>query len=244
MAFEPNFEKIVSSFRKKLGTTQAVIECRLPVTEGKVQAILCANAKAYIEGSEVLGNEISFKGFASLQIIYLDGEKTPQSIEYLAEFKDRFMPECLMENMEPIVTANIVDLKTVPDETSVNVTVIVEISVEGIFTENTTALVSVGGNSAFVKNEIMNYQSLDEVAKEKFELIQDVEIKDTISKVLSVCSSVYIESITPYEKFSDILCTRRKKGECRMLFAFCIYKNVCIWRMFAASQSSNFWDRI
>ena len=204
MAFEPKFEKIVSSFRKKLGTTQAVIECRLPVTEGTAKAILCANAKAYIEGSEILGNEISFKGFANLQVIYLDEDKNPQSIEYLAEFKDRYLPDALIGNMEPIITANVIDTKTMSDETSVKVTVIVEICVDGIFSDSTNALVAVGGGNAFVKNEVVNYLSLDDVVKEKFELMQDVEIKDTISKVLSVCSSIYIESITPYERFLNL----------------------------------------
>ena len=204
MAFEPNYEKVVSSFRKKLGTTQAVIECRLPVTEGKVQAILCANAKAYIEGSEVLGNEISFKGFANLQIIYLDENGYPQCVDYLAEFKDRYLSNERLDNVEPIILANIIDVKSVSDESNIKVTVIVEIAIDGIYTEQTNALVSVGGNSAFVKNEVLNYQTLDEVVKEKFDVLQDIEIKDTVSKVLSVCSSVYIESVTPYERFLNL----------------------------------------
>ena len=204
MAFEPNYEKVVSSFRKKLGTTQAVIECRLPITDGRVGAILCANAKAYIEGSEVLGNEISFKGFANLQIIYLDEEKIPQSVEYLAEFKDRYNASDTIEGVENILTANVVDIKTIPEETNIKVSVIVEVQIDGIFSETTNALVSVGGNSVFAKNEVVNYQTMSEVVKEKFELLQEIEIKDTVSKILSVCSSVYIETVTPFERFFNL----------------------------------------
>ena len=33
MAFEPSFEKVVASVRKRLGETQSQVDCRLSVTD-------------------------------------------------------------------------------------------------------------------------------------------------------------------------------------------------------------------
>ena len=202
MAFEPNYEKLVSSFRKKLGATQAVIECRLPVAEGRPMGILCANAKANIEGSEVANNEISFRGFANLQVIYLDENKIPQALDYSAEFKDKIVGVVGgYANLLPIVVANVIDVKTLIEANAIKVTAIIEVNVDGVITEDTNALVSVGGNSTFTKNELITYQTLEDTPTEKFEIIQDVEIKDSVNKVLSVCPSVFIESVEPKDKY-------------------------------------------
>jgi hypothetical protein len=66
MAFEPNYEKVMSSYRMKLGTTQAVIECKLPANDNsEVNKILCANAKAYISNNEVSDGVVEFNGFVN-----------------------------------------------------------------------------------------------------------------------------------------------------------------------------------
>ena len=71
MAIEPNYEKVVSSERKKLGVTQSVIECRLPADDANdVLKVLCANAKGFILDSAVKNGEIEFSGNVNFQVIY------------------------------------------------------------------------------------------------------------------------------------------------------------------------------
>ena len=71
MAIEPNYEKVVSSERKKLGVTQSVIEWRLPSDDvNDVLKVLCANAKSFILDSSVKSGEIEFNGNVNFQVIY------------------------------------------------------------------------------------------------------------------------------------------------------------------------------
>ena len=87
MAFEPNFEKVVTSIRKKLGTVQSQVEFRLPV-EGGVNKVICSNAKANILNVESNGKDVVYSGFVSFQFIYIDEKMQTQSLNYTAEIKD------------------------------------------------------------------------------------------------------------------------------------------------------------
>ena len=62
MAFEPNFEKVVASVRKKIGVVQSQVDCKLPTSE-EVSKILCSNAKANIVNVETSGKDVVYSGF-------------------------------------------------------------------------------------------------------------------------------------------------------------------------------------
>lgn len=62
MAIEPKYEKVVSSERVKLGTTQAVIECRLPASDSsEIAKILCANAKVLLLTPKQKKTKLNFR---------------------------------------------------------------------------------------------------------------------------------------------------------------------------------------
>jgi len=67
MEIMPKNEMVTSSKRTKLGVTQAVIECKLPVNnDTQVSKILCASAKSYISAFEANNGE------EALEIINLE----------------------------------------------------------------------------------------------------------------------------------------------------------------------------
>ena len=91
MAIEPKYEKVVSSERVKLGTTQAVIECRLPASDSsEIAKILCANAKSFIVNTEAKENEVEFLGNVNFQVIYENADGVANGLDYTADFKDKF----------------------------------------------------------------------------------------------------------------------------------------------------------
>lgn len=195
MAFEPSYEKINSSVRKNLGVTQVVVEGKLPLNEGSgVSKILCANANAYINNSEVVGRDVTFNGYVGFQVVYSDEMNNLQGLDYSAEFRDKFMLEDSVLAI-PVVTANVVEVKYVLSDNSVKVTAIVEINIDGILTTETNALIDSSNDQTFFKNEYIEYLTYENVLNEKFEVIGDMEIKDSVQKILSVCPSVFIENI-------------------------------------------------
>lgn len=200
MAFEPNFERVAYSYRVKLGTTQAVIECKLPANDNsEINKILCANAKAYIANSEIGEGEVNFNGFVNFLVIYESADGVTQSLDYSAEFKDKFKNEKINIGDVANVTAAVVDVNTttVVGSSDVKVVAVVEINIDLITTNNVEVLTGATGEQVFTQNEMVNLNSLASVITERFELLQDVEIRDAVSQVLSVCNSAFIDSVTP-----------------------------------------------
>lgn len=196
MTFEPKYEKVVSATREKIGTTQATIECKLPTNSG-VSKVLCVNAKSYIVGSEAVEKQVSFNGFVGFQVIYMDADSNYQSLDYTAEFKDKFSSENDLSGVVSIVNSNIVDIKSNASEDGISVSAIVEINIDGIYSYANNALISVASDNVFTKQENLKYSSYLGIANKKFDLSYDAEIKDAVEKILSVCPSLYIDTITP-----------------------------------------------
>ena len=89
MAFEPNYEKVVSSYRRKLGVTQTMVDCKLPTDEG-ITKLLCTSAKSHINSSEIEGNTINYLGCVSFQVIYTNQNNEVVGTDYTVEFKEKF----------------------------------------------------------------------------------------------------------------------------------------------------------
>ncbi len=199
MAFEPNFEEVATSYRLRLGTTQAIIECKLPANEdSEISKILSANAKAYVNNTNVSEGEIEFSGFVNFLVSYETDMRT-QSLDYSAEFKEKFKNNQIMLNDQESVVASVVDVNTtkVPNTNSVAVVAVVEISVDVIKTKHTPVLVGATGDDVFVKTDNLTVMALHSNIVERFELMEEFEIKDSVLEVLNVSAQAFLETITP-----------------------------------------------
>lgn len=206
MAIEPNYERVVSSERKKLGVTQAVIECRLPASDSsEIAKILCANAKSFILNSEVSDGEINFNGNVNFQVIYENSEQEVNGLDYTADFKDKFLNNEIVLGMVPIVTSSVVDVNTSIGGQDVKVVAIVEICVEVIKTQEVNALTGATGNNVFFNTDMLKVSNFAGVLSDKFDSTYDIEIKDNVEKVLEVSCSPYIESVTPQNQFAKVV---------------------------------------
>ena len=199
MAFEPNFENVVTSVRKKLGDTQSQVEFKLPI-DNEVSKVVCSNAKANILSVETVGKEIVYTGVVSFQFVYLDANSEATSLDYTAEFKDKYLANIELVNVVPVVSASVIDVNTAVNG-DLRVAIIVETNIDAIINESSNVLTSVGGNTYFAEKESLNYFNYVSTLTNTFELNNDIEIKDGVNKVLSVCPSEHIEKIDVREGF-------------------------------------------
>jgi len=196
MAFEPTYEKVVSGFRKKLGTTQAVIECKLPVNEGRVSKILCVDATSFVVGSEVVDNVVTFNGFVSFHAIYENENAEIEGLDYTAEFRDKYVCDDATNMLAPVVTSAVIDIQSTPQENEIKVVAILEIHVDGILGDETEVLIELNDNNSFTKKETLNFVAYSGIISDRYDVSHDVEILDSVSRVLGVCPSAYLEKIT------------------------------------------------
>lgn len=204
MAITPKYEKVVTSQRHRLGTTQAVIECKLPANDNSdISKILCANCKSYIANTEVGEGEVNFNGFANFLVIYESSENQTQSLDYSAEFKDKFKNDKVNIGDEVSVTATVVDVNTTTNNSTndVKVVAVVEINVDQVTKNPLQVLTGIEGDSVFVANEMATFNTLSEVINETFDVLQDVEIRDAVSQVLSVSPTAFLEKVTPKDGY-------------------------------------------
>ena len=195
MAFEPNYEKIVSSVRKNLGVTQVVVEAKLPLNEGTTMVkVLCANAKTYISSSELVGKDVNFNGYVGFQVVYLDENNNPQGLDFTAEFRDRYSINEAISGTS-ILMANVVEVKYSAVDNGIKMVAIVEVDIDGIVTSEADALVGYSDNETFFRNETIEYSTFENVLNEKFEVMGEMEIKDSVQKILSVCPSAFIDAV-------------------------------------------------
>lgn len=204
MAFEPTYEKVVSGFRKKLGTTQAVIECRLPINEGKVGKILCVDANSFVVGCEVVENVVTFNGYVSFHAIYEDENGMVEGLDYTAEFRDRFVSDDVENVLTPIVVSAVIDIQSTPQENDIKVIAVLEINVDGVVGDEVQVLVALDDCHSYTKKESLNYVAFDGVVNDRCEISHDIEVLDSVDKVLSVSPSAYLEKVTNCEGYLTI----------------------------------------
>ncbi len=202
MAFEPSFDKITASYRKNIGSTQAQIDCKLPLIED-VNKVVCSNAKACVMQADYNGKEVSYSGYVAFQVTYLTNENEPLALDYTAEFKETY-PYQQEGGFTPVVGVAVVDVNTQVVGGEIKVTAIVESAIDGIFSESQNVLVGVNGDNVFAKNDILTYSSFVGTVQNRFDENNDIEIKDSVAKVLSVCPSVYLDSVEVFDRYVTV----------------------------------------
>lgn len=206
MAFEPIKNDVATSTRQRVGTTQAVIECKLPANEGsEINKILCANAKAYIANTKVGEGEIDFDGFANFVVVYETADST-ESLDYSAEFKDRYKNSNIKFGDIAIVEAHIVDVNTTKATSmgEIKVVAVVEIVVDTISTQHTNVVVDVQGQDVFTQTENLQTTALASHFTDRFEIGQELEIKDSVQQILSVCLDGFLDSAMPHDGYATL----------------------------------------
>ncbi len=202
MTFEPNYEKVVSSYKKRIGEMQSQIEARLQLADGVTATrILCVNTKVNIVNSEIVQNAVNYYGMACIGVIYVDDNNAIRSMDYTLEFKDRLTAEGDIGANVSIVTANVIDTSAKIEAGAIRVSNILEVVADAIYSDDMTVLTSVVGDGIYTKCEDIDYSYFLGEAAEKFETSIDAEITDAVAEVLGVSNSVCLSKVEPYDNF-------------------------------------------
>jgi len=195
--FEPNFTKVVSSVRKNIGTTQTVIELKLPTNENEISKIYSVGAKSTIVSSEASGKEISFVGLVDFQAVYEGGGVS--AIDYSAEFKDRHMSDVTADG-ELIVTSNVIDVSSNIVSGGIRVVAVVEVWIDQIVSQELNVLTSVEGEDAHVATGDIAYSTFMGRAFEKFDVSEELVV-DGATNILMVTPCVCVRSVDPRDNY-------------------------------------------
>ena len=197
MVFEPNFTKVVSSVRKNVGTTQTVIELKLPTNENDISKVYSVGAKSTIVSSEASGKEISFVGLVDFQAVYeSDGIS---AIDYSAEFKDRYMLDVVVDG-ELIVSSNVIDVTSNVVAGGIRVVAIVEVTIDQIVSTDVNVLTSVDGDDVHVSTGDITYSTYIGRAYEKFDVSEEISLEGA-TNVLMVTPCVSLTNVEPRDNY-------------------------------------------
>lgn len=197
MVFEPKFTKVVSSVRKNLGTTQSVIEVKLPTNDIEVKNVYSVGAKSTILHKEFSGREIVFSGLVDFQAIY--NSESINALDYTAEFKDRFLIDKDVCG-ELIVTSNVIDINSMVSNQGIRVVAIVETNIDEICSKDINVLTSVDSDDSHVATFDVTYSTYLGRAYEKFDVMEDIRI-DRVKNILMVTPCVSLSSVDPRENY-------------------------------------------
>lgn len=205
MSSEPKYEKVIGSCKVSIGTTQVVVESELPTEQMKTaKKILCANAKGYISKCEVVGNVVNYEGYVVYQVVYED-EEDVKSVDYTAEIKDKYtLTSDMYGQLTCYINCELIDISTNITPNAIKVNSIFELSINAIQSTEYNALVGFEDENVYAKTESVEFTTFLGKVEEKFDDDYDLEIKDNILKILSVCPTAYIESVKPSNQFLKI----------------------------------------
>ena len=123
MSFEPSYEKIVSSYRRRIGEMQTIVECKLPIVSDSVASkVLVANVAINNITGTASGNAVMLDGVAKAQVMYVAEDGGYRSMDYTIEFKDKCLTEADVDASEIIARADIVDIYYAIDGNMIRVT--------------------------------------------------------------------------------------------------------------------------
>ena len=206
MAFEPKYEKLVASCRRRLSDGQARVDVRLATAEGEeVKTILCSSAKAHVVTTELNGNTVSYTGEVNFQVIYENTMGDIHGLDYTAEFADKYVSEDVIGSIESIVESDVVDVEIgVLNPTTLTASAIVESKIDVILNDETQVLVGVNSNNVYTNVDSVTYYNYLGKLHEKYDFTQDIEINDSVAKVLSLTPSITIDNVKSSNDFASI----------------------------------------
>lgn len=200
MVFEPNYTKVVSSIRDRVGVKQSEIDVRVGA-EFDVENVLSVGATLSHLASSSTGRDVTISGLLNISITYIS-EGSIRAVDYTADFKDKYVADTVIDG-ELIITGDVVDITHTLVGRDIRVRAIVELNIDQIKNQEYNILTSITHDNVFTKLESIRYETFSGIATDKFELNDEIDIRGAKS-ALSVIPTVKLMSVTPNDKFLTI----------------------------------------
>lgn len=196
MAFEPIFEVARLDCRRRLCSSQAVVEARLiPAPNVVIARVLSISCDSSISASETFAGEARYNGRVNFKVLFVDVEGVNHSMDYNADFSDKITCDAIVTGLKPIFSSSILDTDTVSvNSGEIKLASVVEVYLDAIINESVKHLAK-GGDNIYTHDDRLDYSRLVVECGDTFVLMET--LKDVkISKVLLAESKIVIDKRT------------------------------------------------
>ena len=203
MSFTPNYQELKSSYIRKIGTTQSTVECKLPASDNtNIVKVVCASAKCVPAEANFQDKNLCFSGYVNFQVIYESDDNATYSMDYTVEYKDEYGVD--NHAFFPQIDCSVADVTTAVNGNEIKVLATIETTINGVFDESTNALVSVEDETSFMQSVDVQYSTFEGAMNTSFAINHDFEIKDEVSRILSVCPMASLNKVEVHDGFVKV----------------------------------------
>ena len=132
MAFEPVYDVVRLSSRKRIASAQTVAEARLLPAPGTVIArVLSITAETKVGASEVFAGEARYGGRVDFTVLFVDVDGKNHTVTHSAEFSDKIESPRIGAGMQASFSGEVLDTDVVNVSSSeIKLAAVVEIRLD------------------------------------------------------------------------------------------------------------------
>lgn len=158
MAFEPVYDVVRLSSRKRIASAQTVAEARLLPAPGTVIArVLSITAETKVGASEVFAGEARYGGRVDFTVLFVDVDGKNHTVAHSAEFSDKIESPRIGAGMQSSFSGEVLDTDVVNVSSSeIKLAAVVEIRLDADESEEIKCLVG-GGTGIYGNSEEIEY---------------------------------------------------------------------------------------
>lgn len=214
MAFEPLTKDLEIKLAKNLREENAPVVVNVTASSGAIARVISICSKACVESVIVNTGSAQLEGKIRTDILVSNTDGTFESLSGSTNFSIPIINQEITSESEILATAQTTNLSSIQaSENMVSFTVNVVVKPVLIVTEKTKVLESVD-NLAEQKMDSITYMDIISASSQDFELNVELDLPNSISKVLSVESQTVLKNV---EAGNDLIALH---GElyCNMLY--------------------------
>ena len=146
MAFEPVYDVVRLSSRKRIASAQTVAEARLLPAPGTVIArVLSITAETKVGASEVFAGEARYGGRVDFTVLFVDVDGKNHTVAHSADFSDKIESPRIGAGMQASFSGEVLDTDVVNVSSSeIKLAAVVEIRLDADESEEIKCLVGGG----------------------------------------------------------------------------------------------------
>lgn len=159
MANEPLYNVIKADYKKKIGASQVVVECRLvPDANVQIRKVLSIACCESVQACELLAGEARVSGRVNFKVLFTDTEEGLHCMDYNADFSEKVISDAIQPGLAAEPSCGILDTDTVSVSSGeIKLACVVELNLFSVVAEEITTLES-AGEEVFTLKESLEFR--------------------------------------------------------------------------------------
>jgi|LGVF01.2.fsa_nt_gb hypothetical protein len=198
MAMDANYKTMNTSYKKAFGNDQQMVECKLYPKSGTIIGkILCAKVVSYSASAEILNGEVRYTGKVRFEVIYSSKDSEVYNINDIVTVEGVIKDDNFKTGMYPMTDTQIIDHKILNvNEDVITMSSICDTKIDAIVSDEVEYLAEVS-ETLVAKHDIVNYCILKNAQKGKYKVVEEMEVKEDMGKLLMATVNHCINEIYP-----------------------------------------------